>query len=199
MHSSITVRLTNSNIAIDTLWWNSFVIQHALHSNNFTDLIIPVYCWTPLKLKNTNNICTLKACMYGINGIWPYSFRGRKLLRISRICAVPWKFSPRVFWGVACMRMRALCQWPHPCRLVRLKPIRESFLPRKFSTIRYNIPKVELGGDNVSHNSMHAEIFFMKETFCSYVAVVHLFIMCRTGGCYYIDCTVHDHWPPNFT
>ena len=52
------------------------------------------------------------------------NFRGRKL---SRICAVPRKFFSANFWGRG-TRAHALCQCPHPYRLVRLFHESEIFI-----------------------------------------------------------------------
>ena len=95
------------------------------------------------------------------------NFPGRKLSRISWICVVPRKFSPRIFWRVARMRMHTLCQWPHPCRLVRL--FHESFIREIFifaNSLKFSPSKVS------------------RYTVCLFFAHVHRYCMLRhTGQC----------------
>ena len=81
------------------------------------------------------------------------NFRGRKFSRISRFESHPWKFSP---WNLGVCRTHLWLvlsnPWKYSSQNSHFLRIRESFLPRKFTTIQYSVSTLGLLYSFISFN-----------------------------------------------
>ena len=99
-----------------------------------------LYTCFAVLLKIVNSLASSFACT-----TYQKLLRGKTFANL-RIYAVPQKFSPRIFWGVAHMRMRYVNGHTHADCSTKVflakssfLPICESFLPQEFPTIWYTL------------------------------------------------------------